>query len=142
MLAGKQEASRRLTLVHSEVTSWVQAQAQKQKMSAKAQKKFAKRQAYGSSLPVNGLSSTLAFTPIQVSLTFAHPLVTCVLKWSCPMEYKSDAKRLSVQGIELQNPTAHLQQQDADMRSGTESYFSEYSGFRSIKQKPPPPTFG
>ena len=44
----------------------MQAQAQKQKMSAKAQKKFAKRQAYGSSLPVNGLSSTLAFTPIQV----------------------------------------------------------------------------
>jgi hypothetical protein len=43
-----------------------QAQAQKQKMSAKAQKKFAKRQAYGSSLAVNGLSSTLAFTPIQV----------------------------------------------------------------------------
>ncbi|CAK0786916.1 hypothetical protein CVIRNUC_010130 [Coccomyxa viridis] len=87
----------------------MQAQAQKQKMSAKAQKKFAKRQAYGSSLPVNGLSSTLAFTPIQ--------------------------------GIELQNPTAHLQQQDADMRSGTESYFSEYTGFKSVK-KPPPPTFG
>jgi U4/U6 small nuclear ribonucleoprotein PRP31 len=48
----------------------------------------------------------------------------------------------NMQGIELQNPTAHLQQQDADMRSGTESYFSEYSGFRSIKQKQPPPTFG
>ncbi len=47
-----------------------------------------------------------------------------------------------MQGIELQNPTAHLQQQDVDMRSGTESYFSEYSGFRSIKQKQPPPTFG
>ena len=52
----------------------MQAQAQKQKMSAKAQKKFAKRQAYGSSLPVNGLSSTLAFTPIQVSSCLcAHP---------------------------------------------------------------------
>ena len=48
----------------------------------------------------------------------------------------------NMQGIELQNPTAHLQQQDTDMRSGTESYFSEYSGFRSIKQKQPPPTFG
>ena len=60
----------------------MQAQAQKQKMSAKAQKKFAKRQAYGGSLPVNGLSSTLAFTPIQVLLyswTHSHspdPAVT------------------------------------------------------------------
>ncbi len=48
---------------------------------------------------------------------------------------------MHMQGIELQNPTAHLQQQDADMRSGTESYFSEYTGFKSVK-KPPPPTFG
>ncbi len=35
------------------------------------------------------------------------------------------------QGIELSNPTPH---NEDSMRSGTESYFSEYSGFRSLKQ--------
>ena len=38
------------------------------------------------------------------------------------------------QGIELTNPLLQAQQEDAQ-RSGTESYFSEYSGFRSIKGK-------
>lgn len=38
-----------------------------------------------------------------------------------------------VQGIELENPNAK-RDADADLKSGTESYFSEYSGFRSIKQ--------
>lgn len=42
-----------------------QAQAQKQKMSAKVQKKFAKRIG-GSGGATNGLSSTVAFTPLQV----------------------------------------------------------------------------
>lgn len=36
------------------------------------------------------------------------------------------------QGIELQNPNARGSDADADMKSGTESYFSEYSGFRSL----------
>ena len=39
-----------------------------------------------------------------------------------------------LQGIELTNPLLQAQQEDAQ-RSGTESYFSEYSGFRSIKGK-------
>ena len=39
-----------------------------------------------------------------------------------------------MQGIELTNPLLQAQQEDAQ-RSGTESYFSEYSGFRSIKGK-------
>ena len=123
----------------------LQAQAQKQKMSAKAQKKFAKRQAYGSSLPVNGLSSTLAFTPIQVSLTVLDGLLPAS-RLEDVQAYKSAdigagaPLSVYVQGIELQNPTAHLQQQDVDMRSGTESYFSEYTGFKSVKK--PPPTFG
>ena len=38
------------------------------------------------------------------------------------------------QGIELSNPTPH--NLDA-IKSGTESYFSEYSGFRSLKAQPP-----
>ena len=54
---------------------------------------------YGSSGATSGLSSSLAFTPIQ--------------------------------GIELVNPNQAAQ--DDRMRSGTESYFSEYSGFRSSK---------
>jgi len=37
------------------------------------------------------------------------------------------------QGMELVNP---VQPKDDDLRSGTESYFSEYSGFRSIKKVP------
>lgn len=70
---------------------------QRQKLSAKSAKKFAAR-SYGSSGGVSGLSSSLAFTPIQ--------------------------------GIELANP---LQGQAAAdrMRDGTDSYFSEYSGFKS-----------
>jgi U4/U6 small nuclear ribonucleoprotein PRP31 len=39
------------------------------------------------------------------------------------------------QGIELQNPSAAFGQ-DMDKRDGTESYFSEYSGFRSLKKLP------
>ncbi|KAK9917190.1 hypothetical protein WJX75_001712 [Coccomyxa subellipsoidea] len=38
-----------------------------------------------------------------------------------------------LQGMELVNP---VQAKDDDLRSGTESYFSEYSGFRSIKKVP------
>ncbi len=38
-----------------------------------------------------------------------------------------------VKGMELVNP---VQSKDEDLRSGTESYFSEYSGFRSIKKVP------
>ncbi|KAK9837334.1 hypothetical protein WJX81_007173 [Elliptochloris bilobata] len=81
----------------------MQAQAQRQKLSAKSAKKFAKRAYGGAAGAVNGLSSSLAFTPIQ--------------------------------GIELENPNARLGQ-DLDKRDGTESYFSEYSGFRSIRQPP------
>jgi U4/U6 small nuclear ribonucleoprotein PRP31 len=54
---------------------------------------------YGSSGATSGLSSSLAFTPIQ--------------------------------GIELANPNQATQ--DDRMRDGTESYFSEYSGFRSSR---------
>ena len=43
----------------------VVASQQKQKLSAKAQKKF-KSRAYGSSGATSGLSSSLAFTPVQV----------------------------------------------------------------------------
>ncbi len=39
-----------------------------------------------------------------------------------------------LQGIELENPNAR-KDADADLKSGTESYFSDYSGFRSIKNQ-------
>lgn len=84
----------------------VAARNQKQKLTAATAKKYAK-QGIGTMTnplgrgPVSGLSSTLAFTPVQ--------------------------------GIELENPNAR---QDTDQRAGTESYFSEYSGFRSLKQAP------
>lgn len=77
------------------------AAEQKQKLSAKAAKKHGLRN-YGaaSGIPTSGLSSSLAFTPIQ--------------------------------GIELVNPNQAAV--DDRMRGGTESYFSEYSGFRSSKK--------
>lgn len=85
------EGSGRLRIVASQ---------QKLKLSAKSAKKF-KQRAYGSSGATNGLSSSLAFTPIQ--------------------------------GIELENPTARGAM-DLDTRAGTESYFSEFGGFRSIQK--------
>ena len=75
------------------------AAQQRQKLSAKSQKKFAAR-SFGSSGATSGLSSSLAFTPIQ--------------------------------GIELANPNA-APVEDHKVRGGTESYFSEYSGFKSAK---------
>lgn len=38
-----------------------------------------------------------------------------------------------VQGIELENPSAKAAN---DRKSGTESYFSEYGGFKSLHNKP------
>ncbi|KAI8111200.1 hypothetical protein M9434_004773 [Picochlorum sp. BPE23] len=78
------------------------AAQQKQKLSAKAAKKHGLRN-YGaaSGIATSGLSSSLAFTPIQ--------------------------------GIELVNPNnalGHQRVKDAE-RGGTESYFSEKSGFKS-----------
>ena len=45
-----------------------QAKAQQQKMSAKTAKKMAKRHAYTGGAAVSGLSSSLAFTPVQARL--------------------------------------------------------------------------
>lgn len=73
------------------------ATEQRQKLSAKSAKKFNARM-FGSSGATSGLSSSLAFTPIQ--------------------------------GIELANP---VEASTDAMRDGTESYFSEYAGFRSSK---------
>ena len=86
------------------------AAQQRQKLSAKAAKKFGvggRPGALGggvSGIATSGLSSSLAFTPIQ--------------------------------GIELVNPNQEQQLGAlADKhKDGTESYFSEYSGFRSSKR--------
>lgn len=78
------------------------AAQQRQKLSAKAAKKHGLHRHYGaaSGLATSGLSSSLAFTPIQ--------------------------------GIELVNPSQQQTQKTSDaQRGGTESYFSELSGFRS-----------
>ncbi|GIL67900.1 hypothetical protein Vafri_21113 [Volvox africanus] len=85
------EGSGRLRIVASQ---------QKQKLSAKAQKKF-KARMYGSSGATSGLSSSLAFTPVQ--------------------------------GIELENPSARFGV-DLDTKDGTQSYFSQFGGFRSVKK--------
>jgi U4/U6 small nuclear ribonucleoprotein PRP31 len=89
MLGGAREGSGRLRVVASQ---------QKMKLNAKAMKKH-KAKYFGTATAVNGLSSTLAFTPVQ--------------------------------GIELSNPSVQFGQ-TVDTKSGTESYFSEYSGFRSV----------
>lgn len=88
----------------------VVAAQQRQKLSAKAAKKFgvAGRPGMGGSgIATSGLSSSLAFTPIQ--------------------------------GIELVNPLQEQQRTGLDARSkeGTESYFSEYRGFQSVKRLKP-----
>lgn len=77
------------------------AAQQKQKLSAKAAKKHGLHRNYGaaSGIATSGLSSSLAFTPIQ--------------------------------GIELVNPDQVHQRVKDSERSGTESYFSELSGFKS-----------
>ncbi|GIL42836.1 hypothetical protein Vafri_695, partial [Volvox africanus] len=85
------EGSGRLRIVASQ---------QKQKLSARAQKKF-KARMYGSSGATSGLSSSLAFTPVQ--------------------------------GIELGNPSARFGM-DLDTKDGTQSYFSQFGGFRSVKK--------
>mmetsp|Transcript_32954 Transcript_32954/g.83657 ORF Transcript_32954/g.83657 Transcript_32954/m.83657 type:complete len:498 (-) Transcript_32954:312-1805(-) len=82
------------------------AKQQKMKLSAKAAKKA---KAYGgasttSGLQTSGLTTSLAFTPVQ--------------------------------GFELADPTKLPGQSQAglDPKSGTESYFSSLSGFRSIRK--------
>eukprot|EP00884_Botryococcus_braunii_P005496 jgi/Botrbrau1/14948/Bobra.0018s0052.1 len=72
----------------------------KVKLTKLQQKKYVKKIG-GSGGATNGISSSLAFTPIQ--------------------------------GIELTDPGLRTAW-DPDKRDGTESYFSEYSGFRSLKQ--------
>jgi hypothetical protein len=42
-----------------------------------------------------------------------------------------------VQGFELATPIHALTEAD-NIRSGTESYFSEYGGFRSLQKTPKP----
>jgi len=68
----------------------IQAQQQKQKLTAKSQKKFGKR-LYGSAggAATSGLSSSLAFTPVQVSdLCFSRANPDCsewsVIVCACP----------------------------------------------------------
>ena len=80
------------------------AKEQKMKLSAKTAKKVA-RQHGGRGGTVSGLTSTLAFTPVQ--------------------------------GFELTDPSkaAGAGTETSDLqRSGTESYFSTMSGFRTIRK--------
>eukprot|EP00877_Chromochloris_zofingiensis_P012740 jgi/Chrzof1/771/Cz01g28080.t1 len=79
------------------------ASQQKVKLNAKQQKKYKNRLTAGSGEGTNGLSSSLAFTPVQ--------------------------------GIELVEPVGTGTDLDKS-RSGTESYFSDFGGFRSLSKKP------
>lgn len=87
------EGSGRLRLVASQ---------QKVKLNAKQEKKYRNR-LMAAGTATSGLSSTLAFTPVQ--------------------------------GFELATPTNALTDADKE-RSGTESYFSEFGGFRSLHKTP------
>lgn len=75
------------------------------KMSNKTAKRLAQqnKRGIGNTSMVSGMSSSLAFTPVQ--------------------------------GIELENPSARAAT-GFDKRSGTESYFSDYAGFKSLHTKP------
>jgi hypothetical protein len=54
---------------------------------------------------------------------------------TCVQAAASVAKSsITWQGIELVNPSLRPGQ-ETDQKSGTESYFSDYSGFRSIKRQ-------
>lgn len=92
---GKNDGSGRLRII---------AKEQKMKLSAKTAKKVARQNAArGGGASVNGMSSTLAFTPVQ--------------------------------GFELTDPSKLAGQEKSDLeRSGTESYFSTISGFRSVRK--------
>ena len=70
-------------------------------------------------LPFHGLDASIC----NPRLANETPGQQCVVAWS--------------QGIELENPNAR-QEMDSQ-RAGTESYFSEYSGFRSLKKPPGAP---
>lgn len=64
-----------------------QARTQKQKLSAKVAKKYAKKLG-GSGGATNGLSSTVAFTPLQVTTPPRIPLfhiltMRSATSWSC-----------------------------------------------------------
>lgn len=91
-LLGSKEGSGRLR---------VQAQQQRQKLSAKTMKKNKHRM---SGLQTSGLASTLALS--------------------------------TVGGIDLVDPTAvQGAGPEDDFKAGTESYFSEYQGFRSLAKR-------
>lgn len=83
----------------------LQARQQQMKMSNKTAKRMAQqaKRGLGNSSMVSGLSSSLAFTPVQ--------------------------------GIELENPSARAAA-GLDRKEGTESYFSDYAGFKSLHTKP------
>lgn len=80
-----------------------QARQQNMKMSNKTGKRLAQqnKRGTGTSGMVSGLTSSLAFTPVQ--------------------------------GIELENPSARA---GLDRKEGTESYFSDFAGFKSLHTKP------
>ncbi|MEW5309984.1 MAG: hypothetical protein WDW38_001821 [Sanguina aurantia] len=90
---GSKEGTGRLKIVASQ---------SRLKISAKNTKKLKGRGLSGGGMSTtSGLSSSLAFTPVQ--------------------------------GIELENPSARVNT-ELDFKSGTESYFSEFGGFRSISK--------
>lgn len=82
----------------------MQARQLNMKMSNKTAKRLAQqnKRGLGNMSMVSGMSSSLAFTPVQ--------------------------------GIELENPSARAG--GFDKRGGTESYFSDYAGFKSLHTKP------
>lgn len=129
----------------------VVANQQKLKLNAKQQKKYKNRLGgLASTAHVSGLSSSLAFTPVQVwerdagarlHVRLCAPLRRCLLRppSACARQPVAACARANPvcppsvrQGIELTNPNAGRGPEVDAQRAGTESYFSERAGFRSL----------
>lgn len=86
-----------------------------------------KEKHYGSSGNTSGLSSSLAFTPVQVKCQTMADGFGYFHTFSCFFS-------VSLQGIELSNPNAQAQSQ-AQLAGGTQStYFSATGTFSKIKK--------
>eukprot|EP01018_Ginkgo_biloba_P034331 Gb_40946 [translate_table: standard] len=103
------------------------------KLAAKVAKRF-KEKNYGSSGATSGLTSSLAFTPVQFfSFTSSSSTSAAAFLLPLPPVEENDCfqSRETKKGIELTNPQAH----GAYLGSGTQStYFSETGTFSKIKR--------
>ena len=86
-----------------------------------------KERNYAGGATTSGLTSSLAFTPVQVKQNISIQFSSKVSQLSCCIDFRHS---IIVQGIELCNP-----QQALGLGSGTQStYFSESGTFSKLKK--------